>query len=194
MQWVRPLQGIVALFDGKVLTGEIAPGGEMAPVKFGDTTRGHRFLGKGEIRVAGFADYAAKLASSHVALDAAERKKTIIAGAEELCREAQVSLKDDEGLLEEVAGLVEWPVPLLGTIDAEFMDVPPEVLVVSMKTHLRFFSTTKTDGTLASRFVVIANNVARDGGKVITEGNERVLRARLSDAKFFWDQDRKIRL
>ena len=194
MQWVRPLQGIVALFDGKVLTGEIGPGGKMAPVKFGDTTRGHRFLSKGEIKVAGFADYAAKLASSHVALDATARKKTIMAGAEKLCREAQVTLKGDEGLLEEVAGLVEWPVPLLGTIDAQFMDVPPEVLIVSMKTHLRYFATTKTDGTLANRFVVVANNVARDGGKVITEGNERVLRARLSDAKFFWDQDRKIRL
>ena len=97
-------------------------------------------------------------------------------------------------MLEEVAGLVEWPVPLLGTIDAQFMDVPPEVLTVSMKVHLRHFVTTKTDGALANRFIVVANNEARDGGKVIVEGNERVLRSRLSDAKFFWDQDRKIRL
>jgi glycyl-tRNA synthetase beta chain len=194
VQWVRPLQGIVALFDGKVLAGEFAPGGQMAPVRFGDTTRGHRFLSKGEIRVAGFADYLTKLRSAHVVLDPAERKKTILDGAQKLTGEAQVALKNDEGLLEEVAGLVEWPVPLLGTIDSEFMDVPPEVLIVSMRTHLRHFVTTKSNGALANRFVVVANNVARDGGKVIVEGNVRVLRARLSDAKFFWDQDRKVRL
>ena len=194
MQWVRPLQGIVALFDGKTLSGEIDPGGGMAPVKFGDTTRGHRFLSTGEIKVAGFDDYVAKLKAAHVVLDPAERKKTIVDGAQRLAREAQVALKDDEGLLEEVAGLVEWPVALLGTIDPQFMDVPAEVLVVSMKTHQRYFATTKTDGSLANRFVVVANNQAKDGGKTIVDGNERVLRSRLSDAKFFWDQDRKVRL
>ncbi|TAJ37125.1 MAG: glycine--tRNA ligase subunit beta [Reyranella sp.] len=194
MLWVRPLQSIVALFDGKVLAGEIALGGQMAPIKFGDTTRGHRFLSKGDFKVASFADYAAKLKAAHVVLDPAERKKIILDGASSLCVGAQVALKADEGLLDEVAGLVEWPVPLLGTIDAKFMDVPPEVLIVSMKTHQRYFATTKADGTLTNRFVVVANNVARDGGKVIAEGNERVLRARLSDAKFFWDQDRKTTL
>jgi len=194
MTWVRPLQSIVALFDGKVLAGEMAPGGQMAPIKFGDSTRGHRFLSKGEIKVASFADYAAKLEAAHVILDPAERRKIILAGAEKLCAEAQVSLKSDEALLDEVTGLVEWPVPMLGTIDGQFMDVPPEVLIVSMKTHLRHFVTTKKDGALASRFVVVANTVARDGGQTIVDGNERVLRARLSDAKFFWDQDRKQRL
>jgi glycyl-tRNA synthetase beta chain len=194
LQWVRPLQGIVALFEGKVLSGKIEPGGAMAPVAFGDTTRGHRFLSQGEIAVTGFADYQAKLAAAHVVLDPAARRKTILEGARRLAQEAQVLLKDDEGLVDEVTGLVEWPVPLLGTIDAQFMDVPPEVLIVSMKTHLRQFVTTKPDGTLANRFVVVANTVARDGGKTIVEGNERVLRARLSDAKFFWDQDRKVRL
>jgi glycyl-tRNA synthetase beta chain len=194
LQWVRPLQGVIALFDGKVLSGEIAPGGAMAPVTFGDTTRGHRFLSKGEIKVAGFADYVAKLKAAHVLLDPAERKQVILDGAHRLTQEAQVALKSDEGLLEEVAGLVEWPVPMLGTIDAQFMDVPPEVLTVSMKVHQRYFVTTRADGTLASRFVVVANTVARDGGRTIVEGNERVLRARLSDAKFFWDQDRKQRL
>jgi glycyl-tRNA synthetase beta chain len=191
MQWVRPLQGIVALFDGKVLQGAVEPGGGMAPVAFGDTTRGHRFLSKGEIRVSGFADYAAKLRAAHVVLDPAERKKIILDGARKLTGDAQVSLNEDEGLLDEVAGLVEWPVPLLGTIDAQFMDVPAEVLIVSMKTHQRYFATTEASGALASRFVVVANNVARDGGKTIVDGNERVLRARLADAKFFWDQDRK---
>jgi len=194
MMWVRPLQSIVALFDGKVLGGEIALGGQMAPIKFADTTRGHRFLSKGEFKVADFADYTAKLKAAHVVLDPAERKKIILEGAQKLCADAQVTLKADEGLLDEVAGLVEWPVPLLGTIDAEFMDVPPEVLIVSMKTHQRYFATTKPDGALATRFVVVANNVARDGGKAITEGNERVLRSRLSDAKFFWDLDRKTTL
>ena len=194
MQWVRPLQGIIALFDGKVLAGEIAPGGQMAPVKFGDTTRGHRFLSQGDIRVSGFADYVAKLRAAHVVLDPAERKKTILEGAHKLAAGAQVALKNDEGLLEEVTGLVEWPVPLLGTIDAQFMDVPAEVLTVSMKTHLRHFVTNRPDGSLANRFVVVANTAACDGGKTIVEGNERVLRARLSDAKFFWEQDRKIRL
>ena len=182
--WVRPLQSIVALFDGQVLPGP----------RFGDTTVGHRFLSKGRITVTGFADYVEKLRANHVILDPAERKAIILDGARKLCAEAQVTLRPDEGLLDEVAGLVEWPVPLIGTIDGQFMDVPAEVLIVSMKNHLRHFVTTQKDGTLASRFVVVANNVARDGGKVITAGNERVLRARLSDAKFFWDQDRKTRL
>ncbi len=194
MTWVRPLQSIVALFDGKVLAGEVAPGGQMAPIRFGDTTRGHRFLSKGTISVTGFENYAAKLRAAHVVLDPAERKKIVLEGAEKLCAEAQVSLRNDEGLLEEVAGLVEWPVPLLGTIDSQFMDVPPEVLIVSMKTHQRYFTTNTKAGILANRFVVVANNVARDGGKTIVDGNERVLRSRLADAKFFWNQDRKVRL
>ena len=194
MTWVRPLQSIVALFDGKVLVGEVAPGGEMAPIRFGDTTRGHRFLSKGTIKVEGFADYTAKLRAAHVVLDPAERKKIVLAGAEKLCADAQVALRPDDGLLDEVAGLVEWPVPLLGTIDGQFMDVPPEVLIVSMRTHQRYFVTNRKDGALANRFVVVANNVARDGGRTIVDGNERVLRSRLADAKFFWDQDRKIRL
>ncbi|HLM11680.1 MAG TPA: glycine--tRNA ligase subunit beta [Reyranella sp.] len=192
--WVRPLQSIVALFDGRVLAGEMAPGGQMAPIKFGDTTRGHRFLSKGAIKVTGFADYTAKLRAAHVVLDPAERKKIVLEGAEKLCADAQVALRQDDGLLEEVVGLVEWPVPMLGTIDGQFMDVPPEVLIVSMRTHQRYFVTNRKDGALANRFVVVANNVARDGGSTIVDGNERVLRSRLADAKFFWDQDRKVRL
>jgi glycyl-tRNA synthetase beta chain len=194
MAWVRPLQSIVALFDGKVLSGEIVPGGDMAPVRFGDTTRGHRFLSKGVIKVTGFADYRAKLRAARVIVDTAERKKIILEGAEKLCRDVQVELISDDELLEEVAGLVEWPVPMLGTIDGQFMDVPPEVLIISMKIHQRYFATAKRDGGLANRFVVVANNVARDGGAAIVDGNERVLRSRLSDAKFFWDQDRKSTL
>src|SRR5471030_299378 len=191
MQWVRPLQGIVALFDGKVLGGEVSPGGHMAPIRFGDTTRGHRFLSTGAITVTGFADYEAKLRAAHVILDSAERKKIIAERAEKLCADAGVVLKKDDGLMDEVAGLVEWPVPLMGTIDAQYMDLPAEVLIVTIRTHLRYFVTTKKDGTLANRFIVVANNVARDGGATIVDGNERVLRPRLSDAKFFWNQDLK---
>jgi glycyl-tRNA synthetase beta chain len=191
MQWVRPLQGIVALFDGKVLGGEVSPGGQMAPVAFGNTTRGHRFLSSGAITVTGFADYAAKLRAAHVILDPAERKKIIAERAATLCADAGVVLKKDEGLMDEVAGLVEWPVPLMGTIDAQYMDLPAEVLIVTIKTHLRYFVTETKDGKLANKFVVVANNVARDGGATIIDGNERVLRPRLSDAKFFYDQDLK---
>ena len=194
MSWVRPLHSIIALFDGAVLAGEAAPGGEMKPIRFGARTRGHRFLSKGELEVAGFDDYVAKLRAAHVVLDPAERKKIIVAGAEKACAAAQVTFKSDEALLEEVAGLVEWPVPMLGTIDGQFMDVPPEVLTVSMKSHQRYFATARKDGAFANRFVVVANNVARDGGVTIVGGNERVLRSRLSDAKFFWDQDRKLTL
>ena len=194
MSWVRPLQSILALFDSKVLDGTIDLGGGMAPVRFGDTTRGHRFLSKGEIGVSGFADYLGKLEAAHVVLDAGERKAIIQREAERLCAEAQIALIGDDLLLEEVAGLVEWPVPMLGTIDAQFMDVPPEVLIVSMKAHQRYFATSRRDSGLANRFVIVANNVARDGGATILDGNERVLRARLADAKFFWDQDRKTTL
>ena len=195
MRWVRPLQSIVALFDGKVLAGDVAPGGQMAPIRFGDTTRGHRFLGNGEIKVAGFDDYAAKLEAAHVVLDPAERaRRSCWPAPRSSAPKRRSRSKPDDGLLDEVAGLVEWPVPMLGTIDAQFMDVPPEVLIISMRTHQSYFATTTKDGQLANRFVVVANTVARDGGKAIVDGNERVLRARLSDAKFFWDEDRKLRL
>ncbi|MFO1079955.1 MAG: glycine--tRNA ligase subunit beta [Reyranellaceae bacterium] len=194
LTWVRPLQSVIALFDGQVLDGAVSPGGAMAPIPFGDSTRGHRFLSRGTFAVTDFADYQAKLRAAHVVLDPAERKRIVLDGAHRLCAEAQVALRADEGLLDEVAGLAEWPVPLLGTIDAQFMDVPPEVLIVSMRTHQRYFATVDAAGALANRFVVVANNLARDGGRTIVDGNERVLRARLSDAKFFWDQDRKSRL
>jgi glycyl-tRNA synthetase beta chain len=194
MNWVRPLQAIVALIDGKVLSGQIDPGGGMAPVRFGNVTRGHRFLSKGTIEVSSFADYRSKLAAACVMLDPEERKSLILSQAQRLCQEAQVTLRTDEALLEEVAGLVEWPVPMLGTIDPQFMGVPAEVLTVSMKTHLRVFTTGTAAGQFANRFVVVANNAAPDGGRTIVDGNERVLRARLADAKFFWDLDRKSTL
>jgi glycyl-tRNA synthetase beta chain len=192
--WVRPLHSIVALFDGHVLPGALELGGDMKAVAFGNTTRGHRFLGNVDFKVTDFDDYAHGLLGYKVVLDRERRKELILTGAEALARDAQVTLQHHEGLLEEVAGLVEWPVPMLGTIDAAFMDLPPEVLITSMRTHQRYFACTNSDGSLANRFVVVANTIARDGGTTIVAGNERVLRARLSDAKFFWDQDRKVAL
>jgi glycyl-tRNA synthetase beta chain len=193
MTWVRPLQSIVALFDGKVLRGDVQLGGMMGSIKFGDTTLGHRFLSNGPIKVSGYADYVAKLRAGHVILDTEDRKKIIFDGAQRLCAEAQVFLEGDKELLDEVAGLVEWPVPLMGEIDDEFLSVPHRILISSMRTHQRYFPTWKSNA-LANRFVVIANHVASDAGEAIVEGNERVLRARLADAKYFWDQDLKVRL
>ena len=123
-------------------------------------------------------------------LDPAERRAKIDADAKALCEKGGCSLKDDPGLLDEVTGLVEWPVVLMGTIDEQFMDLPDEVLSTSMRSHQKYFSTLGADGKLANRFIVVANTETKDGGKQVVAGNERVLRARLSDAKFFWDQDR----
>jgi len=192
--WVRPLQSVIALFDGTPLPGSVELGGSMAPIPFGDRTRGHRFLGNESFAVGSFEAYRQQLHEHRVMLDADDRKRVILEGAEKLCAESQVSLKRDDGLLEEVAGLVEWPVPLMGRIDAEFMSVPPEVLITSMRVHQRYFACLDSHGQLANRFVVVANNLTADGGKTIIAGNERVLRARLSDAKFFWDQDLRISL
>ncbi|HEX3673393.1 MAG TPA: glycine--tRNA ligase subunit beta [Rhizomicrobium sp.] len=186
VRWVRPLHGIVASFDGETVPFEFAG------VKSGRTTMGHRFLSSGPIEVRRFEDYEAKLRAAHVILDAAERKETILHEAKQKAFALGLDLIEDEGLLDEVAGLAEWPVVLIGTIEDQFMDVPPEILQTSMRTHQKYFSLRdpKT-GAMANRFAVVSNMQAEDGGKEIVAGNERVLRARLSDAKFFWDQDRK---
>jgi glycyl-tRNA synthetase beta chain len=191
-RWVRPLHSIVALLDGKVLDGAFDLGGKA--VAFGQTTRGHRFLSDGEITVSGFADYQAKLRAAHVILDAAERRVIIKSQAEALAAAKGFKMKPDEGLLDEVTGLVEWPVVLMGNIDKQFMDVPAEVLTTSMRTHQKYFAVEHADGKLAPHFLVVANITASDGGKQIIIGNERVLRARLSDAQFFWQQDQKVKL
>ncbi|HEY1708255.1 MAG TPA: glycine--tRNA ligase subunit beta [Rhizomicrobium sp.] len=185
-RWVRPLHSIVATLDGEVIPFTFAN------VQSGNTTFGHRFLSRGPIAVKRFEDYEAALQKAHVVLDA-ERRKAII--FEELKQAAFVhglELIEDEALLNEVAGLAEWPVVLIGRIEDQFMDVPAEILQTSMRTHLKYFSLRdpKT-GKLASRFALIANMVAEDGGREIALGNERVLRSRLADAKFFWDQDRR---
>lgn len=191
-RWVRPLHSIIALFDGAVVPGALDLGAKT--IAYGNATQGHRFLSPGEFNVTGFADYQAKLAAAHVVLDREERKRLILDGAQKAATAEGFRLKDDPGLLEEVAGLVEYPVVLTGAIDNKFMDVPAEVLTTSMRTHQRYFALETADGKLAPRFVVVANRTTVDGGKAVVTGNERVLRARLSDAKFFWDQDLKVKL
>jgi glycyl-tRNA synthetase beta chain len=191
-RWVRPLHSIIALFDGAVVPGALDLGGKT--IAYGSATQGHRFLSPGEFNVTGFADYQDKLAAAHVVLDREERKRLILDGAQKAATAEGFRLKDDPGLLEEVAGLVEYPVVLTGAIDNKFMDVPAEVLTTSMRTHQRYFALETADGKLAPRFVVVANRTTADGGKAVVAGNERVLRARLSDAKFFWDQDLKVKL
>src|SRR3954471_21035300 len=186
VRWVRPLHGIVCTFDGEVVPFEFAG------VQSGNVTYGHRFLSHGPIEVRRFEDYEEKLRRAHVILDAAERKEIIVHEAKQKAFALGLELVDDAGLLEEVAGLAEWPVVLIGSIENDFMELPPEILQTSMRTHQKYFATKELrDDKLANRFVVVANMVAEDGGKQIVAGNERVLRARLSDAKFFWDQDRK---
>ena len=190
--YVRPLQSVLALFDGNTLAGSFDLGGAALP--FGDTTVGHRFMAPARFQVTGFADYVAKLRAAKVILDPAERRAKILADATARATAVGLELRDDPGLLDEVSGLVEWPVVLTGDIDPQFMDVPQEALIGSMRAHQKYFAMLFTDGRLARHFAVVANMETEDEGRTIVAGNERVLRARLSDAKFFWDQDRKTKL
>ncbi len=185
-RWIRPLHGMVATFDGEPVAFELAG------IKSGNVTWGHRFLSEGPIQVRRFEDYEKKLRAAHVILDSAERREIILHEAKQKAFALGLELIEDEGLADEVMGLAEWPVVLLGHIDTDFMDVPPEILQTSMRTHQKYFALrdAKT-GKLANRFAMVAGMVAADAGKEIVAGNERVLRARLSDAKFFWEQDRK---
>lgn len=186
--WVRPLHGIVCLFDGVVVPVEFAG------VKSGKETRGHRFLAPAAFDVADFADYQDKIRKAYVLIDPEERKELIAQRARALAESVGCKLLEDDGLLNEVAGLAEYPVPLLGRIDDEFMSVPQEVLITSMRANQKYFCMTDENGKMAPYFVVVSNMQAADGGKEIIAGNERVLRARLSDARFFWDEDRKTTL
>jgi len=189
LRFVRPLHGVLALFDGRPLPGGLDLGG--GRIAFGATTRGHPFLAPAPFEVTSFADYKAKLHDAKVVLDPEERRAAIRARADALAAAEGLRVKEDPALLDEVTGLVEWPVPLIGTIDAAFMDLPPEVLTVSMRTHQKYFALERPEGTLANRFVVVANIETPDNGAAIVAGNERVLRARLADARFFWDSDRQ---
>lgn len=188
-RWVRPLHGIVCTLDGEVVSFEFAG------VKSGSTTFGHRFLSHEPITVRRFEDYEKLLRDAYVILDADERKEIILHGAAQKAFALGLEPVDDKGLLEEVAGLAEWPDVLIGRIEEQFMELPAEILQTSMRQHQKYFSLRHagTD-TLANRFALVTNIVAADGGECIIAGNERVLRARLSDARFFWEQDKKRRL
>ena len=160
----------------------------------GNLTEGHRFHAPGAFAVTSAADWREKLRAHRVLVDAAERKRIIADGIAGLAAEKHLTVVDDPGLLDEVAGLVEWPVPLLGRIADEHMDLPPEVMQVSMRVNQRYFALRTPDGAAAPWFAFVANIEAEDGGAAIIAGNERVLRARFADARHFWDLDRKARL
>ena len=188
LRWVRPLHGIVAIFGEEIVPVEIDG------IAFGATTVGHRFHHPGTITVGGAADYMEKLRACHVIVDQGERERIVREGAEAAAARAGLSLMPDEGLVIENAGLTEWPVPLLGEFDEDFLDVPREVIVLTMRTNQKYFACTASDGGLAPAFVCVANVAANDGGAAIVEGNRRVLAARLADARFFWEQDLKVEL
>ena len=188
LRWVRPLTSVICLFEGETLPLPL----DQVPV--GRTTRGHRLLSPGEISVENAADYINRLSEAHVVLDQDRRKETIWRNLEATAASERLVLKSDPGLLDEVTGLTEFPVVLAGAIDDEYMALPPEVLATAMRTHQRYFSCLRSDGASAPRFLFVADNIAADHAKTIIAGNERVLRARLADARFFWDQDRRMAL
>ena len=190
LRWVRPLQSILCLLSDEA-------GARVVPLTVdgivaGNTTEGHRFMGNGRFTVTGFDDYAVKLKRAHVVLDTAEREAAIWQGAQNLAFAAGMEVVADPGLLAEVAGLVEWPVPLMGRIADAFLGLPPEVLQTSMKEHQKFFSVRNPKTGRIEGFVTVANIEAADGGAVILKGNQKVLAARLSDAKFFWENDLRV--
>ncbi|MEJ8404015.1 glycine--tRNA ligase subunit beta [Brevundimonas vesicularis] len=188
LRWVRPIKRILCLFDGQVVPFEIDG------ISSDAITEGHRFLGSGELlRVSDFIDYRTKLEKNFVLLDAADRKLRILEQAKAACAARGLALVDDDGLLDEVAGLAEWPTPILGDMDPQFLALPPEVVRLSMKVHQKYFAVRDpAKEGLAPNFLVVANVEATDGGKALAAGNSRVLSARLNDARFFWDEDQKV--
>ncbi|RYG27869.1 MAG: glycine--tRNA ligase subunit beta, partial [Burkholderiales bacterium] len=192
LRWVRPISRILCTFDGEVVPFEIEG------IKSDCYTEGHRVMGRGPFKVRRFDDYEDVIKNKgRVILDREERKETILTEAKQLCAAQNLELVDDIGLLEEVAGLAEFPVVIIGDMDKSFLDLPPEVIKLSMRTHQKYFAVrdpAKKDGGLAPKFIVVANLDAADGGEKIAAGNSRVLSARLNDARFFWDNDRKTKL
>ncbi|HEY1447636.1 MAG TPA: glycine--tRNA ligase subunit beta [Caulobacteraceae bacterium] len=186
LRWVRPLHRILCVFNGRIV--ELAVDG----LESGDTSEGHRFMGSRlPFHALNFEAYESALSANFVVLDAEDRKRRILEGAAALCVEAGVVLVEDEGLLEEVAGMAEWPTPLLGRMDPGFLTLPPEVIRTSMRTHQRYFAVRPRGETheLAPNFIAVANIEASDGGSLIAAGNARVLSARLEDARFFLTED-----
>ncbi len=193
LRWVRPLHSIVATFGPETETPDIV-NFEVDGIVAGDTTRGHRFLAPYEMRVKRFEDYAASLQKAKVVIDPERRRDIILHDAKDLAFAQGLELIEDAGLLEEVGGLVEWPVTLMGSFDESFLAIPPEVIRATIRVNQKCFVLRKADGGLANRFILVSNIEATDGGKTVIAGNERVIAARLSDAKFFYETDLKTRL
>ncbi|MGH6933451.1 MAG: glycine--tRNA ligase subunit beta, partial [Dongiaceae bacterium] len=223
-KWIRPLWSVMALVGNQKIAGytalvqrrdphgritahvihsrrviaidDVEPDPDEAEIltRFDNKTYGHRFLAPEEIMVTEFDQYKSDLHKAFVILDPAERRTAIMEQAEKLATSVGLRIRPDVALLDEVNGLVEWPVVLIGAIDRRFMELPPEVLTATMRANQKYFSLLDRDGKLAPHFLVVSNMETKDGGKAIVAGNERVLRARLADAKFFWDQDRKVKL
>ncbi len=187
LRWVRPLHAILCILEDETGT-EVVPL-QVDHITAGYTTQGHRFMAPGRFGVHGFDDYRAKLKSAYVLLDGADRAAQIWADAQNLAFAQGLEVVEDAGLLSEVAGLVEWPVVLMGRIDAAFLGLPPEVLQTSMREHQKFFSLRNPKTARIEGFVTVANILAPDGGQTILRGNQKVLSARLSDARFFWEND-----
>ena len=190
LRWVRPLHSIICILSDESGTTPVAL--DIDGIIAGDKTQGHRFMSSGSFAVSGFDDYAAKLKRAHVILDPTERQEMIWQDATNMAFANGLEVVDDRGLLAEVAGLVEWPVVLMGKIADEFLDLPPEVLQTSMKEHQKFFSVRNPKTGRIERFITVANRETRDQGATILAGNQKVLSARLSDAKFFWENDLRV--
>lgn len=190
LKWVRPLHSIICLMTDEA--GATVVPVEVDGITSGDSTRGHRFLAPDAFSVTSFEDYEAKLKRARVILRADERADMIWQDATNLAFASGMEIVDDKGLLREVAGLVEWPVVLMGDIDPTFYDLPPEVLQLSMKEHQKFFSIRNPKSGGIEKFITVANNETADNGATILAGNQKVLFARLSDAKFFWENDLRV--
>ena len=193
LRWVRPMHSIVATFGPETEDPDVVPF-EVDGIQSGDVTYGHRFMAPGAIKVRRFDDYVSALEKAKVVLDPARRKEIILADAKDLAFAQGLELVEDEGLLNEVAGLVEWPVVLMGEFDEAFLDIPAEVIRATIRANQKCFVLKKRDakdGALANKFILVSNIVATDNGKAIAAGNGRVVRARLSDALYFWETDRK---
>ncbi|WP_170513312.1 glycine--tRNA ligase subunit beta [Ruegeria atlantica] len=190
LRWVRPLHSILSILSDEA-GAQVVPF-EVEGIKAGDTTAGHRFMAPDRFAVTSFDDYAAKLKRAFVVLNPSDRAEHIWNDAQNMAFAAGLEVVDDKGLLAEVAGLVEWPVVLMGKIDEEFLDLPPEVLQTSMKEHQKFFSVRNPKTGRIERFITVANRETADNGATILAGNQKVLSARLADAKFFWENDLRV--
>ncbi|UYO45466.1 glycine--tRNA ligase subunit beta [Rhodopseudomonas palustris] len=194
LQWVRPLHSIIATFGMETEEPDVV-NFNVDGIEAGQTTRGHRFMAPAEFSVRRFEDYEAKLFGAKVVLDSARRKDIILADAKTLAQAQNYELVEDQGLLDEVSGLVEWPVALMGSFDKDFLSIPDEVIRATIRANQKCFVVADpATGKLANKFILTANIEASDGGAAITAGNERVIRARLSDAKFFYETDLKTKL